>query len=94
MEKKIALTVAGIVFLLVAIAHAYRIFHHIPLIIGTTVVPLWATWLGLIVSLALGIWMLASICCNKCRCEKCERSCSRCSCKDKDNSIHREYPNE
>jgi hypothetical protein len=94
MEKKSALTVAGIVFLLIAIAQSYRLFHHIPVIFGTTVVPLWASWIALAIALALAVWMFSSLCWCKCRCEKCEHACNKCTCKDSTPRTNgRDYPN-
>ena len=46
---KAPLTVAGIIFAIVAFVHLYRLYDNFLLIVGTTVVPLWVNIVGLIV---------------------------------------------
>lgn len=55
--KNQALTVAGIIFALVALVHLTRLFYHFPLVIGTTPVPLTANIIGFIVTALLSLWM-------------------------------------
>jgi hypothetical protein len=52
-------TTAGVLlFALVALAHLYRLFTHFQVIFGNHRIPLWASWVGLIVPavLAVGMW--------------------------------------
>jgi hypothetical protein len=38
--------IASIVFLIVAAAHAYRLYAHLSVVIGSYSVPMWFSWLG------------------------------------------------
>lgn len=67
--KKSPLIVAGILFALVALVHLSRLYFQFPLIIGTTLIPLWVNGIGLVVSGALSYWMFTSACCG-CRRDK------------------------
>jgi hypothetical protein len=48
--------VAAVVFAVVAIAHAYRAIRGIPLVLGATAVPEWASLAGAAVAAALSVW--------------------------------------
>ena len=58
MGNKPATTIATIIFLIMAIIHAYRLFRHFPIYVGSHVIPMWVSWVGLIVPLLLawGLW--------------------------------------
>ena len=49
MSKNAFLRIAGAVFGVVAIAHLLRIFMALPVTIGDWAVPIWASWLAVIV---------------------------------------------
>ena len=49
------LRVSGLVFAIVAIAHAYRAIRELPVLIGSTALPVWTSWLAVVVSGALSI---------------------------------------
>ena len=56
--KNMALSVSGIIFLIVAVAHYLRYHFDIAIIIGGNhVIPLDASLYGAIISLILAIWM-------------------------------------
>ncbi len=59
--ERYALTVAGIVFAIVALVHLSRLYFKFPLIIGTTEMPIWVNILGLIISAALSFWMFYTL---------------------------------
>lgn len=61
--EKIALKVAGVIFLLVALAHIVRVVMMVPVTIAHVDVPLRLSVVGAVVSLALGVWMLKLACC-------------------------------
>lgn len=63
MDKKTPLLVAGIVFALVAIAHLWRISTGASILVNGSELPLSASWIGLIVTGLLSLWMFASTCC-------------------------------
>jgi len=65
---KAPLTVAGIVFGIVALVHLYRLFNHFPIMINGTDVPIAANVVGLVVAGGLSLWMFcAAYCCGPCR---------------------------
>jgi hypothetical protein len=49
--------VAAIIFGLMAVLHAYRLFTHFQVIVGTHTIPQFVSWIGLIVTGGLS-WML------------------------------------
>jgi hypothetical protein len=66
--EKIALKVAGIIFLLMGIAHGVRVINNVPVTIGQTNVPVGASILFAVIGLVLGLWMLKIAC--GCGCKK------------------------
>ena len=48
--------VAGTVFAVVALAHAYRAFQHMPLQFGSIAVPEWASYVGALGAALLSVW--------------------------------------
>lgn len=65
--SKAPLYVAGTIFLLVALAHLYRLYSHFNIVIGTTEVPYWANIVAAAVFGLLGLWMFRSACDKCCR---------------------------
>lgn len=57
MNKNVALTIAGIIFLLVALLHLLRVVTGFEIVIGGKTIPLWPSIGGLIVGGLLAIWM-------------------------------------
>jgi protein-S-isoprenylcysteine O-methyltransferase Ste14 len=49
--------IAAALFALMAIAHIVRIFMHVKIVVGTHVVPLWCSYVGIVVAAFLS-WML------------------------------------
>lgn len=60
MNKNIALIVAGIVFLLVAIAHLLRIILDAQISMAGQALPMWPSYLAIIITLILSIWMFTA----------------------------------
>lgn len=54
------LIVAGVVFALMALIHLARLYFQFPIIVGTTLIPLWVNILGLVVAAGLSYWMFSS----------------------------------
>lgn len=49
--------IAALIFLAMALLHAYRLMTHFQVIFGSHTIPQWASWVGLIVPAILS-WML------------------------------------
>ena len=57
--QKIALKVAGFIFLLVAVLHLVRVFFCAAVYVGQTLIPLYVSWIGAAVCFVLAVWMFA-----------------------------------
>jgi hypothetical protein len=53
MSEKTFCTIAAVIFTLVALLHLLRIVMGWPAMIGAWSVPMWVSWLGLVVTAAL-----------------------------------------
>jgi hypothetical protein len=51
--------VASVIFALVALLHLLRIYMGWPIVIGSSTVPMWASWIGLIVAGSLSYFGLS-----------------------------------
>ena len=49
--------VASAIFALIALGHAYRLFTDFQIIIGSHTIPIWLSWVALVVTAGLS-WML------------------------------------
>jgi hypothetical protein len=52
-------TIAALVFVVVAAAHAYRIYAGLSVVVGGHDIPMWGSWVGAGVAALLGIMLLA-----------------------------------
>lgn len=59
-NKNVALTVAGLIFGIVAILHAIRIFTGFNLLIARHLVPVWVSYPSFVVFFALSVWMFVA----------------------------------
>lgn len=50
--------ISGALFGLIAAGHLLRVFRHWPLDLAGYAVPLWASWVGLLLAGGLSIWAL------------------------------------
>ena len=50
--------ISGAVFGIIALAHLLRLFRHWPIDLAGHMVPLWASWLGLLLAGGLSVWAL------------------------------------
>lgn len=48
--------VAGVLFLVVALAHMYRVAAGIPVQVDGVMIPMWVSWIGTIVPAVLAFW--------------------------------------
>jgi hypothetical protein len=52
------LQVSGTLFGLIAVAHLLRLFRHWPVDLAGYMVPVWVSWVGLILAGGLSMWAL------------------------------------
>ena len=50
--------IAALVFLVVAAAHAYRLYAHLAVTVGSHDIPMSLSWAGAVVALVLGLMLL------------------------------------
>ena len=60
MERSGYRTVSGIVFGLIAIGQAIRAALQVPVQIGTTSIPIWASWVAVVVAGGFCMWAFRS----------------------------------
>jgi hypothetical protein len=58
MDQKTFVLLAGVVFAIVALAHLLRIFMEWPIVIDTWTVPMWLSWIALVIAGGLGFFGL------------------------------------
>lgn len=56
MSRKPYLLLSGTIFLIVALLHLLRLFTSVPVLIGTSAVPIWVSWLGFPGAAGLCLW--------------------------------------
>ena len=58
MGNKPITAIAIIIFLIMAVVHAYRLVKHIPITLGSHDIPMWVSWAGIVIPLLLawGLW--------------------------------------
>jgi uncharacterized membrane protein YecN with MAPEG domain len=56
-SKTTGLRIASLIFALVAIAHVIRLYNHAAITLGTHHIPMTVSWVALIVTVVLCIWM-------------------------------------
>ena len=59
MSEKNYLLISATIFALAALLHFVRLFTHWSFQIGAVTVPLWGSWLGLLIGATLSIWALS-----------------------------------
>ncbi len=59
MSEKNYLLISATIFALVALLHGARLFTHWSFQIGAVTIPLWGSWLGLLIGATLSIWALS-----------------------------------
>lgn len=60
MKQKIALIVSGLIFLIIAIAHAGRLIWHVAITVSGETLPMNVSVIGMIVALLLSLWMFTA----------------------------------
>ena len=64
MNVKTYLTISGIIFAIVAIAHFVRIMKHASVMFGSWSAPMAVSWIGLIIAGSLSLWAFKLMCCK------------------------------
>jgi hypothetical protein len=52
------LQISGTLFGLIAVGHLLRLFRHWPADVAGYAVPLWVSWIGLLLTGGLSVWAL------------------------------------
>ncbi|WP_309610546.1 hypothetical protein [Sphingomonas sp.] len=50
--------IAAMLFLLIAVAHIYRLVKGFPVVIGGSAIPMGVSWVGVVVAGLLGVMLL------------------------------------
>jgi len=61
MKARTYLLISGVIFGLVCLGHMLRIVFDWPLIIGTLDVPMAVSWMGMIITAGLVVWVIAML---------------------------------
>ena len=56
MCQKLYLILSGIIFLLVSALHLFRLIYHVPVVVGTTEIPMVLSYVGFPAALAYCLW--------------------------------------
>ena len=56
MERGGYRTISGIVFGLIALGQGIRAVRQLPVQVGTTAIPVWASWIAVVVAGILCVW--------------------------------------
>ena len=52
--------VSGVVFGLIALAQLLRAVNHVPIQVGGTEIPVWASWAAVVLVGGMSVWAFAS----------------------------------
>ena len=56
MTSKAYFAISATIFGLVALAHLFRVIYRVPVQVGEWAFPMWLSWCGLVVAVALCVW--------------------------------------
>jgi hypothetical protein len=59
MQAKPFIAITTLIFILVALAHAFRLYQQWPLQVGPYAIPVYVSWFGLAIAAVLAIWGIA-----------------------------------
>lgn len=60
MERSGYRTISGVVFGLIALGHGIRAALQVPAQLGSTPIPIWISWVAVVVAGALCVWAFRS----------------------------------
>ena len=58
-------TISGAVFGLIALGQGIRAMMQVPVQVGSTSIPVWASWIAVLVSGSLSVWAFRSSAANR-----------------------------
>jgi hypothetical protein len=61
MDQYTFVLLAGVIFAIVALAHLLRLFMGWPIVIGNWTVPMWLSWIALVISGGLSYFGLSLV---------------------------------
>ena len=61
MKTRTYLLISGVIFGLVCLGHLLRVVFNWPLVIGTLDVPMTVSWMGMIITAGLVVWVIAML---------------------------------
>ncbi len=61
MKTKTYLLISAVIFSVVCLGHLLRIVFNWPLVIGTLDVPMAVSWMGMIITAGLVVWVVAML---------------------------------
>ena len=56
-HRRPSTAIVSIVLLLIALAHLVRLFSKASVMVNTVAIPVWVSFLGLIITVVLAIWL-------------------------------------
>lgn len=65
--RRAALLVSGIIFLLVAICHLWRLVAGHAIMMNDAVIPNWVSVVIIVLAAIMAIWNFCALCCKKCQ---------------------------
>jgi hypothetical protein len=60
MERSSYRTISGVVFGLIALGHGIRAALQVPVQLGSTSIPVWASWVAVVIAGAFCVWAFRS----------------------------------
>ncbi|MBS0654752.1 MAG: hypothetical protein JSR46_03160 [Verrucomicrobia bacterium] len=58
--KLVARIVGGIFLAIITLMQIARIYTNLPVALGDTLLPMWVTWIFMIITLLLTVWMFVT----------------------------------
>jgi hypothetical protein len=55
-SHRVYLILSGSIFFLVAMLHLFRLVYHLPIVVGTWMVPHWLSYVGFPVAYGYSVW--------------------------------------
>ena len=52
--------ISGAIFAIVSLAHVARALTNTPIVIGSSDIPMWASWVAAVIAAALCVWAFRS----------------------------------
>ena len=69
-KKHLAGLISGIIFAIIAIVHILKLFMGWSITFNGHEVPIWASWVTLVIAIIMAVWDLKICCCKTCHAPK------------------------